>query len=245
MLRSALTNTKKRDLTAIVYTNKMKGFANELAAAGRVVSDEELKEYLLAGLPGEYNGLVTTINAIPTMTSADVCNQILAYDYRAKMLAESEEPISFSSSANVARRGVGGGGYRHGYGGGYRHNGGGGHGGGGHGRNQQGRPPRRDGHDAGRRPHNKGGRGCARGNRVPSPYQDVTCQICKKDGHPASECWWRYGDDDDDDDSNTDKKGAHIASYGVDTNWYMDSGATNHVTGKFMDSGATNHVTPR
>lgn len=179
MLRTALTNTKKRDLTATVYINKMKGFASELAAAGRIVSDEELKEYLLAGLHGEYNGLVTTVNAIPTTTSADVCNQLLAYDYRQKMLAESEEPTSFSSSVNVARRGGGGGGYRQnsggGYGGGHR---GGGHGGGGSGRHQQGRPPRRDGHDAGRRPQNKGGRG--RGHRIPSPHQDITCQICKK-----------------------------------------------------------------
>ena len=54
----------------------------------------------------------------------------------------------------------------------------------------------------------------------------------QKDGHPASECWWSYDDDDHDDDSHHEEKGAHHASYGVDTNWYMDSGATNHLTGE-------------
>jgi hypothetical protein len=64
---------------------------------------------------------------------------------------------------------------------------------------------------------------------------DTTCQICKIHGHPASDCWWRYEDKDDsnDDTDHKDKdKAANIASYGVDTNWYIDSGATNHITGR-------------
>ncbi|KAK1604159.1 hypothetical protein QYE76_027832 [Lolium multiflorum] len=141
-LTAALINTKKRDLSANDYINKKKGFASELASAGRPVLDEELKEYLLAGLSGEYNGLVAAVNANPSSTSADVCNQLLAYDHRQAILNESEESATpFSSSANAAaHRGGGGGGYRpaHGGGGGYRPN----HGGGG-----------------GYRPHQGGGRG--------------------------------------------------------------------------------------
>ncbi|XP_071676997.1 uncharacterized protein [Lolium perenne] len=76
-----------------------------------------------------------------------------------------------------------------------------------------------------RRP--KGGRAKKPG-RLASPWQEgVLCQICKKESHSANECWWRYGDDDDD-GTPTDTKGA----YGVDTNWYMDTSATNHVTGQ-------------
>jgi hypothetical protein len=37
-------------------------------------------------------------------------------------------------------------------------------------------------------------------------------------------CWWRYGDDED---PPKETKGA----YGVDTNWYIDTGATHHITG--------------
>ncbi|KAK1642875.1 hypothetical protein QYE76_060680 [Lolium multiflorum] len=38
--------------------------------------------------------------------------------------------------------------------------------------------------------------------------------------------------EDVDDDDDTDDKEAHVASYGVDTNWYQDSGATHHITGE-------------
>ena len=62
-----------------------------------------------------------------------------------------------------------------------------------------------------------------------SPWQDgVYCQICKKEEHSAGDCWWRYGDDDDTPPPPKVPKGA----YGVDTDWYIDTGATNHVTGQ-------------
>jgi hypothetical protein len=57
---------------------------------------------------------------------------------------------------------------------------------------------------------------------------NTDCQIWKKHGHPARECWWRYSDDKKDKDDG--EKGAHLASYGVDTNWYTDTGATDHIT---------------
>jgi hypothetical protein len=228
----------------------MKDFATELAAAGRVISDIELKEYLLAGLGKEYNGLVASINTNPATTAAGVCNQLMSYDYRDEMLSKSEPaPDVFTSSANAAARGHGS---RPGQGGGYRPNntyggpnGGGNHGGGynGGGRHQQhrGRPPRRqDGPDGRRRQPSTRGRG--RGHRTPSPHQDVTCQICKKYGHPASECWWCYGDDEDDDDIYHDEKGAHLASY-VDTNWYIDTGATDHITGELSKLSTHEHYT--
>jgi histone deacetylase 1/2 len=219
----------------------MKGFASELTASGRAISDIKLKEYLLAGLGKEYNGLVTSINTNPAITAAGVCNQLMSYNYRDEMLSESEPaPNVFTSSANDAARGRGS---RHGHEVGYRsnnnydgNNGGDHHGGvyNGGGRYQhRGRPPRRqDGPEGHRRQPSKGGRGRGRGNHTPSPHQDITCQICKKYGHPANECWWRYGDNDDDDYTSHDDKGAHLASYGIDTNWYIDTGATNHITGE-------------
>jgi hypothetical protein len=39
-LRGALTNTKKLDMIAQQYITKMKGFASELAAAGKTVDDD-------------------------------------------------------------------------------------------------------------------------------------------------------------------------------------------------------------
>lgn len=56
------------------------------------------------------------------------------------------------------------------------------------------------------------------------------CQVCYKRGHVAADCWHRY-----DDSYVPDER--HIAAaasyaYGVDSNWYMDSGATDHITGE-------------
>jgi hypothetical protein len=55
------------------------------------------------------------------------------------------------------------------------------------------------------------------------------CQICKKEGHEAPRCWYRY-DDDDDDQQNQKTAGAATIGYGYDSNWYVDSGASDHVT---------------
>ena len=219
MLRAALINTKKRDMSASQFISKMKGFASELAATGRIIDDEELKEYILGGLDAqEYTSLVTSVNANPSTTLQDLCAQLSAYDYRQQMMAESGQGSnSFSSSANTATRG------RPFYNNrGYSRNRG----------RQSGRqngPQHRSNYQY--RGGNRGGCGRGRG-RTPSPQQDVTCQICKKYGHPANECWWRYSNNDD--DSMSGDKNAHIASYGVDTNWYTDTGATDHITGELQ-----------
>ena len=55
----------------------------------------------------------------------------------------------------------------------------------------------------------------------------MTCQICNREGHSAKDCWYRSQGEDDD---SFGEKGVNTASYGVDTNWYPDSGATHHIT---------------
>jgi hypothetical protein len=67
---------------------------------------------------------------------------------------------------------------------------------------------------------------------------DVTCQICNSEGHNAKDCWYRWQDEDDDSD---DDKEAHIASYAVDTNWYSDTGATNHITSELNNVTVRDH----
>jgi hypothetical protein len=93
---------------------------------------------------------------------------------------------------------------------------------------------KRDRRDDMRDRHTDGGggysrQGRSRQDRAPTPYVNTDCQICKIRGHPASDYWWRYSDDKDD-DGDRGKKSAHIASYGVDSNWYTDTGATDHIT---------------
>jgi hypothetical protein len=56
-LRVALAKTRKDNMTTAAFFTKMKGFADELASAGRPIDEEELVEYLLAGLDDTYNPL--------------------------------------------------------------------------------------------------------------------------------------------------------------------------------------------
>jgi hypothetical protein len=55
------------------------------------------------------------------------------------------------------------------------------------------------------------------------------CHICKKPNHEVVDCWHRF-----DEDYQVDKRYVVAAtpSYDVDTNWYMDTRAIDHVTGE-------------
>jgi hypothetical protein len=64
-------------------------------------------------------------------------------------------------------------------------------------------------------------------DKPPTPYVNVTYQICKIHQHPASDCCWRNKDDFNDDRDHEDKV-VHAAAYGIDTNWYTDSSFTVH-----------------
>ncbi|KAK1686807.1 hypothetical protein QYE76_047655 [Lolium multiflorum] len=83
----------------------MKGFAAELAAAGKKFDDDELKDYILNGLDGSYTPLVTSINANPSTTLGDMCSQLLSYESRESMLvATGQNTGTFTSSINAAPR---------------------------------------------------------------------------------------------------------------------------------------------
>jgi histone deacetylase 1/2 len=57
-----------------------------------------------------------------------------------------------------------------------------------------------------------------------------TCQLCGKEGHTVSKCYKRF---DASFTGVSENKFASLAttSYGIDTNWYVDSGATDNITG--------------
>lgn len=148
------------------------------------------------------------------------------FDQRVAIYQGAGARGSFKSSANVATRGRGGGSRHHGP---PRNSKGKGSGGGG---NSGGSNSARNG--GGGRPsytNNRGQRNGSSSNSRSRPDK-IRCQICGKPGHSAKDCWYRF--DEDDDDSSQDEKvaGAADSSYGVDTNWYVDSGATNHITGE-------------
>jgi histone deacetylase 1/2 len=57
----------------------------------------------------------------------------------------------------------------------------------------------------------------------------VFCQVCEKEGHSAFRCYKRF-DSNFTPTTHKSASSATTASYGIDTNWYVDSGATDHVT---------------
>jgi hypothetical protein len=93
----------------------------------------------------------------------------------------------------------------------------------GRGRSRGGAPSRGRGRSNGQRQQNQG----AQNNQQHGPDNRPRCQVCKIKGHTADICWYRF-----DEDFVPEEKyaGAMSTSYGVDTNWYMDSGATDNIT---------------
>jgi hypothetical protein len=67
--------------------------------------------------------------------------------------------------------------------------------------------------------------GCGAGNFSNNSASRPQCQVCDKIGHTAKKCWYRY-----EDDSTMDSRTAGLAT-SSDNNWYINSGATNHITG--------------
>lgn len=88
---------------------------------------------------------------------------------------------------------------------------------------------RGDGNSGGRgapRGHGRGNGGRGRGRSQGGVDRRPTCQVCFKRGHTAADCWYSYDEDFVPDNKHV---AAAATSYGVDTNWYMDTGATDHI----------------
>jgi hypothetical protein len=116
------------------------------------------------------------------------------------MFRGKEAGDQFQSSANSASRGCGG--------------------------------PRGRGYCGGCGRDNGGRNGGGRGNvNHDNSKQGGTCkilyQICSKTGHEARDCWYCY---DDDDEYQHKTAGTAAAGYRIDTNWYADSGSSDHIT---------------
>lgn len=204
--RIALSNTKKGTLSINEYVSKMKTLADEMTAAGKVVDDDDLVSYIIVGLDDTYEPVISTIVGKDSMTLGEAYSQLLSFEQRLALRHGGD------ASANLANRGRGGGGGQQR---------------GGNAGNGRGRGNNNNGANRGR------GRGNNGGARPPGGVDNrPKCQLCYKRGHTVINCWYRY-----DEDFVPDEKYAGSAtSYGIDTNWYVDIGATDHVTANWTSS---------
>jgi hypothetical protein len=218
--RLALATTKKGNMTIAEFVGKMKALGDQMVAAGRPLEEEELVEYILTGLDADFNPIVSALIARKeTVTVSEAYQQLLAFETHMDMLGLGQS----SSSANMANRGSGRGAGR-GYNNGSRGGGGRGFNGGGRGRSGRGNftNNQRQGNNGGSGRNNSSSRGSGNNGRP-------VCQVCLKEGHTADRCWHWFEENYVPEEKHAS---AAMNSYNIDTNWYTDTGTTDHITGE-------------
>jgi histone deacetylase 1/2 len=219
--RLALATTRKGNMTIAEYVGKMQALGDQMVAAGQPLEEEELVEYILTGLDEDFNPIVSALIARKEKaTVSEAYQQLLAFENHMDLLGIGHSGSS-ANSANRGGRGNGGGrGYNQG-----------GRGGGGRGYNAGGRGRGNDNFTSNvnnnhRQGNSGGGR---RGNKGSNSNSKLVCQVCLKSGHTADQCWHRFEENYVPEVKNAS---AAMNSYNIDSNWYTDTGATDHITGE-------------
>jgi hypothetical protein len=84
------------------YFAKMKEYADEMAAAGKQLEDDDIVSYILICLDTEYNGLVENVSLrTDSVAHSNLIAQLLATEARIKNQNQAQ------MSANTATRGGG------------------------------------------------------------------------------------------------------------------------------------------
>jgi hypothetical protein len=230
-LRTRLNQYRKENKTGQVYLDEIKGLYDEMAAAGKPLDNLDVISHILSGLDEEYDGFVAAITALikteKNVSLSDVYSQFMSYEAR----MESRKSIDGSSVNTATRGGRGGGRGRGDHQDQYRdrryeyeqHNT---YGHGGYDRNYDQRNGSHGGYGGGR---GNGGRNPQGNHPNYGPRTGETCQICGKVGHITVNYWKRHQKNYRGPEKSA---GAAYGSYGVDTNWYTDSGATDYITGE-------------
>jgi hypothetical protein len=199
------------------YFSKMKSYTDDMTASGHPLSDEEFIAYALTSLDEElYNPLVSSIvTRVEPISLPKLYSQMLSYELRVDK--QSGGRYVSQMCANAAACG-------------------------------HGSPyPQRGSSGLGR----GRGRSCDTGRGAPSSSHDgfnnnanYRCpmptdqtdsqahpkwQVCLKLGHTANICWYRF---DEDFVPHTHVVAMASTSSGNDLNWYLDSGAIDHIIGE-------------
>ncbi|KAH9725329.1 retrovirus-related pol polyprotein from transposon RE1 [Citrus sinensis] len=220
-LKMQLHGARKDTQTIIEFCTKVRNLANELQMAGKPVSEEDLCSHVLTGLGQSFESVVVNLTSrLHELTFDEMYSVLLNHEARLEQNATHDNNFK----ANVASR---------------------------QGRNNwtqkrnerpRNQPPNQYlspqnqyfgplNNGAGR-PNKGKGRGRPHGEKKTVFKPGVFCQICHKEGHTADECWYRKEDDFEPKPQNCQPRGAFLATNegSSEPGWYLDSGATNHVT---------------
>ncbi|RVW60941.1 Retrovirus-related Pol polyprotein from transposon RE1 [Vitis vinifera] len=101
-LRLKLQSTKKGSMSMIDYIMKIKGAADNLAAIGEPVSEQDQVMNLLGGLGSDYNVVVTAINIRDDKISLEaIHSMLLAFEHRLEQQSSIEQmSANYASSSN-------------------------------------------------------------------------------------------------------------------------------------------------
>jgi hypothetical protein len=100
----ALATSHKGSLSVAEYLAKMQGLANDMAAAGKALDDEDLVQYIMSGLDEDYDSVVNSVLArlIP-ITVSELAAQMISFEACVNLWSNGGS----DSFANFAKRGRG------------------------------------------------------------------------------------------------------------------------------------------
>ncbi|KAL5574847.1 hypothetical protein UlMin_016546 [Ulmus minor] len=220
-LRLELQSTMKGSMSMMDYIMKIKRAADNLAAIGEPVSEQDQVMNLLGGLGSNYNAVVTAINIRDDKISLKAIHSILlAFEHRLEQQSSIEQlstmSANYASSSNNR-------------GGGRKFNGGRG----------QSYTPNNSNHNY--RSSGHGGRNGQGGRYNSSPNEKPQCQLCGKSGHTAQICYHRFDISFQGNQNNTSSTSTNgnqnsmpamitFSNSPADESWYLDSGTSHHLT---------------
>ncbi|XP_073368117.1 uncharacterized protein [Aegilops tauschii subsp. strangulata] len=235
---------RKGTLSMADYFAKVRANADQLAAVGRPMRDEDIITAVITGLDSDYEPLITAYTTRPEgMTLGEFYSHAISFERRREYNAarlhlqhggSSVNYVTRDSNGNTNNSNRGKGNYRgkgrgnSGDRGGYNNNSRGGdrgNRGGGDRGNRGGGGSRQQGDFGGNRGGDRGDYGDRNDNRV-------QCQLCRGPGHYAWECGQRYNHAFQPQQSKmADLAAASPPSILGDPAWFTDTGATDHITG--------------
>jgi hypothetical protein len=108
-LRNQLVATRKGDMSTTSYFSTMRGYADEMVAAGKPLDDDDVISYILNSLDVDYNSLIEQVNEMTETISPETLYSRLL-DTKPRVASQKMQRKQYHMVANAAARGGSGGG---------------------------------------------------------------------------------------------------------------------------------------